>query len=473
MLNLPSVAFRVTAVTVLLATAAPADAQEVSERLRQMQRAIENLQAELAQARRQSDELRGELRVLREELATLRTEDQELLAAKVDELEQTKVESGSKYHVRLSGLALLQAALTDGEVDSVDAPGVARAQIRGEAGGSVTGGARQSYLRFEVFGPRVGGARVNGETTLDFFGGFPITPEGLTTGLARLRTLNASLNWDHARLSAGHDTPFFSPGSPTSVLSSAYPAMWAAGNMWSWVPQVHAERTLPIPNVGAVLLQAGVLDPLTGEIPASEYERAPTSGERSRTPAVAGRVAWRYGRNDAVRTVGGGAYYSRQAWGFDRSVNAWAITADWDVPLGGWLSTSGEAYRGRAIAGLGASASPSVGFTGPRHDAMSAVLPFESTGGWAQIKLAPASTLEFNAAVGTDRSAPSDAATLLAGGILDRATVRRNTNGLVNVIFTVRSNLLFSIEYRRLFTSTLGGTTFKAGHLGVGGGVGF
>ncbi len=49
-------------------------------------------------------------------------EDQELLQAKVDEQHQTKVESASKYRVKLSGIALLNLFGNSGTVDNQDVP---------------------------------------------------------------------------------------------------------------------------------------------------------------------------------------------------------------------------------------------------------------------------------------------------------------------------------------------------------------
>src|SRR5260370_14060435 len=60
-----------------------------------------------------------------EQIAKLR-EDQQLLNEKIDEQYQTKVESASKYRVRLSGIALLNVFGNRGSVDNLDVPSLAR-----------------------------------------------------------------------------------------------------------------------------------------------------------------------------------------------------------------------------------------------------------------------------------------------------------------------------------------------------------
>ncbi len=59
------------------------------------------------------------------ERVTKLEDNQELTDAKVLDQSQTKVESGSKYRVRLSGMVLLNAFETRGSVDNLDFPEVA------------------------------------------------------------------------------------------------------------------------------------------------------------------------------------------------------------------------------------------------------------------------------------------------------------------------------------------------------------
>ncbi|HXY77243.1 MAG TPA: hypothetical protein VEH47_00400, partial [Candidatus Acidoferrales bacterium] len=55
-------------------------------------------------------------------------EEYQLLSGKVDDQYQTKVESASKYRVRLSGIVLMNLASNQGTVDSIDLPTLAYAR---------------------------------------------------------------------------------------------------------------------------------------------------------------------------------------------------------------------------------------------------------------------------------------------------------------------------------------------------------
>jgi hypothetical protein len=463
----------------------PADSPEsVRAQLQELRTLLNDLSKQLIASHAENESLRVEVQALRDDVRQLRpvvtatvpapppappsgiaevADDQRLLAAKVDEQYQTKVASGSKYQVRLSGMALFSGFTTQGAVDNLDLPETARAIGPGESNGSTGATLRQSMLTLEVFGPRWGGAKASGELKVDFFGGFPSTAEGLTAGLLRLRSARLNLDWQNTSLMVGQDALFFSPRSPTSLVSTAYPAFSSAGNLWTWTPQIYVEHRMALSERSRLTIQGGVLDPLTGELPLTEYDRAPTAGERSRTPAYAARVAVEH----QSAAIGVGSYYSRQDWGFGRNVNAWAVTADWDLPLGRWFALSGEFYRGRAIGGLGGGANGSVLFSGAQSLAASQVSPVDSLGGWSQLKFKPGERWQFNAAFGKDSSfgAGFDQSLIAAG------LVHRNASGFLNVIFQPRSNLIFSLEYRRLWTSRFWEPLSTAGHLALGAGI--
>lgn len=454
----------------------------LSAQMEQLRVALNQVRDELAGSRRESEQLRREIQVMREQLDVIRhepaqsndpvstlAENQQVLSAKVEDQYQTKVESGSKYRVRLSGIALVNLFSTRGAVDNLDFPRTAQPRSPEDSNGAFGGTVRQSTVRLEVFGPEWRGARTSGDVSFDFTGSFPSAPEGVTTGMLRLRTATINFDWPNTSIVAGQDAPFFSPLSPTSLATAAYPALSSSGNIWTWTPQIHVEHRIGLSDRNKMIVQWGILDALTGELP-SEYNRTPTAGERSRVPAYALRLALQRASDDRNATVGAGAYYSRQNWGSNRTVDAWAATADWELPLGRWFTLSGEAYRGRAIAGLGAGASGSVLFTGSSVSAGS-VLPLDSAGGWSQFKFKPVQRIEFNAAFGEDYPFRSGLNRLAIDQSIQASPVSRNANGFVNVIYQARSNLLFSVEYRRLWTSCFFYPKEIADHVSVSSGI--
>lgn len=397
-------------------------------------------------------------------------EDQQLLAAKVDEQYQTKVESASKYKVRLSGIVLLNAFGNRGAVDNQDLPNLALPRGSLDTGGDFGATVRQTQIGVEVFGPRLGGARTSAEVQLDFFGGFPQTGDGVTAGLVRLRTATTRLEWGRTTIVAGQDAPFISPLSPTSLASVAIPAFSYAGNLWTWTPQVRIERRMILAEDSSLLVQAGILDPLSGEPPYRDYYRNPQAGEKSRQPAYATRVSWTRGPAARSLTIGVGAYYARQNWGFERTVDAWAGTADWNLPLGRWFALSGEFYRGRGLGGLGGGTGRSVVTSGPIPDAATLIAGLDTAGGWGQLKFTPTEKLEFNGAFGQDNPMADDLS-YYSGGVLYGAVPGRNRAASANFIYRPRSNVLFSLEYRRLRTFDLAGRDNTADHVNVGVGV--
>jgi hypothetical protein len=398
-------------------------------------------------------------------------EDQQLLSAKVDEQYQTKLESASKYRVRFSGIALLNLFSNQGSVDNLDVPTWATPRNAEATNGSFGATVRQSSLGLEVFGPRVAGARSSGELQFDFFGGFPATWDGTTAGLVRMRTATLRLDWARTSIVGGQEAPFFSPLSPTSLASLGTPALAYAGNLWTWTPQLRMEHRFALADESSLTLQAGVLDPLTGEVPASQFFRTPTAGEAARQPAYAARIAWNRTAFGLPLTLGAGGYYSRQDWGFHRHVDAWAGTADWSVPLGSLFSLTGEFYRGRAIGGLGGALARSVLFSGPEYNPASSVLGLNTLGGWAQLKFKPLAKLEFNGAFGEDYPSDEDLHRFASPESYNFAGLAQNQGMFVNGIYHARSNLLLSLEYRRLHTWIISKPSVRAGQVNLSAGV--
>lgn len=490
--------------------AAPADA--AADSIRELQNQVRELQSMMAEMRSEWQRARSETAELRHELDQMRggagpreavlqpavvssqvdaprveaqeqreakrnghtatlEEEYQLLSGKVDDQYQTKVESASKYRLRLSGIVLMNLVSNQGVVDSVDLPMVAYAKWGGIPDGSFGATLRQSEVGLEAFGPTVAGARTRAELQLDLAGGYgyPAVANGINSGLVRLRTGTMRMDWANTSVVVGQDAVFFSPSSPTSFASLAIPALSGAGNLWAWVPQIRVEHRVALGEESSLLFQGGILDPVTGETPvyAPGYYRLAGPGEASRQPAYGSRIAWTRNVFGQPLRLGVGGYYGRQDYSYGRTVDGWAGMADIELPLSRQLSLSGELYRGKALGGLYGGIGRSVLFSGDPTVASTEVLGLNSVGGWAQLKFRPANKWEFNAAFGMDNPYASDLKYFQYSQAYGDPRLARNLGSFANFIYRPRSDLLFSAEYRRLNTYSLTKGGSSAGHVNL------
>jgi hypothetical protein len=391
-------------------------------------------------------------------------DDQELMNDKIIEQSQTKVESGSKYRVRLSGLVLLNTAVTRGSVDNLDIPQIAVPAVAPGVTGTFSGSLRQSQIGIETFGPDIAGARTSANVKFDFAGGFPNTPNGAAFGVVRLRTGTVRLDWADTSIVAGQDAIFFAPLTPTSLSSLAIPALSYTGNLWSWTPQVRIEHRFALSENSGVRIQAGILDSLTGDVPQQAY-RSPSVGEESGQPAYATHIGYSRRMFGRDLNLGIGGYYGRQNWGFGRSVDGWAGVTDVTVPLGEFLDFSAEFYRGRAVGGLGGGIGQSILLAGSIYNPRTEIYGLDSTGGWLQLKFKPKANFEVNFAYGEDQPFARELKLFPASALYYGYLVSRNQSPFVNFIYRVRSDVLFSMEYKRLQTNPLNSNAYIANQL--------
>jgi hypothetical protein len=379
----------------------------------------------------------------------------DLLGGKVDDQYQTKVESASKYRMRLSGMVLFNMFDNRGSVDNTDFPHWVTLGTPGQPQTSLGGSLRQSILGLEVFGPQIAGAKSSADIQFDFAGGFPRSPNGVTLGLMRLRTATLHLDWTGTSVVAGQDGLFFAPLSPTSLASLAAPALSYAGNLWSWTPQLRVEHRINLTENSHLTVQAGILDPLTGEAPGAGYSyyRVPQAGELAKAPALASRVAFTTNAFGQPLTIGGGGYYSRENWGFARTLDGWAGTADVTVPLGTRFGLSGEFFRGRGIGGIGGALGRSILASGDLASPSTFIRGLDDMGGWSQLKFKATSKLEFNLAAGQDSSFRNEILAIPGSNYF--AWISSNRSAFGNFIYHPRSDLLFSAEYARLRTTSI------------------
>ena len=393
-------------------------------------------------------------------------ESEELAAARLAEHSQTKVESGSKYRVRLSGIILLNLFANRGNTDSIDVPLIAEPQdaLLGSPG-SFGGTLRQSVIGLDVFGPQIAGAHTSASVKFDFAGGFPYHTNGVSEGLVRLRTATMRLDWKNTSIVAGQDSLFFAPLAPTSIASLAVPPLSYAGNLWAWTPQVHVEQRITLAENSTLTLQGGILDNLTGVQPEGWDGRYPSWGEQSGHPAFATRVALGQRIFGQDMTLGFGGFYGRENWGLNRNLNNLAGTVDLTLPLGKYFGLTGFFYRGRSVSSLGGGIGQSVLWSGDIMDPNTVFYGLDSEGGWAQLKFTPRSNFEINGGYGQDNPFAHDLRSYGPNGSYYGPLLSRNQSPFANFIYRVRSDVMFSLEYRHLNTTYLDAGSQKLHHV--------
>jgi hypothetical protein len=87
-------------------------------------------------------------------------------------------------------------------------------------------------------------------------------------------------------------------------------------------------------------------------------------------------------------------------------------------------------------------------------------------GGWAQLKFKVKSNLEINGAFGSDNPFAGELRQYNAHTIYP-GSYTRNLSPLVNVIYQIRSDVLFSVEYRYLNSTVLDSGSFNANHVNL------
>lgn len=464
-----------------------AETRTPEQRLEALSAAIEETQQRLA-------DYQAELLRLHEELQTLRTqqapapatsggaadapsstsaapvalaesveERQQALEAAVKTHEQDKVESGSKYPVRLTGLVLFNAFLNRGLADNIDLPNVALHQTATSGGGGLAASLRQTVIGIEGDGPRLLGAHTSASVDFDFFSGLSYSSYNTAAGSVRMRTASINFDWPADSLSAGMSSPLISPLSPTSYATVAEPALAGAGNLWTWAPQLRYGHRFAMHRGDQLQLELGLRDSAAAGYSSNQFVRAASPAEASNQPAYQTRVS--YGRSgEQGLQVGMGGYYSRQVYpdytGAYRSerLDSWAATFDARVPAGRF-EFSGEGYRGRSLGGLGGGVSKDVIVGSSPATGTYALQGLNAIGGWVQWKSRLASTLETNVSMGLDNGMARDFHALVLSPSASATQLRaRNRMLIANAIFRPKTYLILSPEYRRIWTWPIAGS---------------
>jgi hypothetical protein len=402
--------------------------------------------------------------------AQLTQDDWELTNARIDEQAQDKVESRLKYRVKLSGIVLFNAFAVTGQVDNLDVPTSAVYSDSPVSGGSFGGSLRQSTIGLTGIGPDILGARTSGDVQMDFFGGLPAGYGGGNSGFARLRLARLRMDWKKSSVIAGLDVPFFSPNVPTSYMSLALPEFSASGNLWAWTPSIRFEHRY---SEGAeqYKVEAGILMP-GGYGSFFTATRYPGSVEASRQPVYSVRVS--ANRTEAERPFSfgvSGLYIPMRFPGIN--ISGWGALADWKYTFTPHAELSGAFFVGKGLDAFGGV--PVAGYStvldaNYYQVAAPAIEQLTTIGGWTQLKFPIDVRNEFNVGAGTGGRNSSGLGSIYYDNAYLQEFAARNQTLFVNYILKPKSDLVFSVEYRRLRTYPIGDDTATASQIGVAAG---
>ena len=404
-------------------------------------------------------------------------ERQQTLEAAVKLHDQTKVESGSKYPVRLTGLILFNGYLNKGVSDNTDLPEFALKPTATAGSGNMGASLRQTILGVEGDGPRIGGAHTSGNVSLDFFSSVSYTSYGTSAGVVRMRTAAINFDWDKDSVQVGMVTPLIAPLSPDSFATVAEPSLAGAGNLWTWAPQLRYTHRFPLQRGDRVQVEFGLWDSPAAGYNSNQLFRTASPAESEEQPSYESRISYA-GAGEHGLQLGVSGYYSRQAYpgyqGYNGTdhLDSWANAFDFRLPLGAHFQLSGEVYLGRALGGLGGGVYKDV-ITGTDPVSGANVLHgLNAVGGWTQFKTRFNETLEMNFSVGQDGGFARDFHAVVQSPTASGAQLRaRNQMFVANLIFRPKTYIILSPEYRRIWSwpitgqaSTLDVFTLSAGY---------
>ena len=487
-------------IAVLWVAGTPARGQQSSEenlalKVQQLTDALAQTQKQLDQSQREMDQMRAQLAALEVQLAQGHSGGEAgsqaaQLAAAVDEIreqqsfeesqiathEKSKVESESKYPLKLSGLVLLSGYVNTVQTDNPVTPTVAL-EGTGATGASV----QQTVLGIDASGPHLFNARTHADLRVDFDGASVAGSTGISYGgeFLRLRTAHASLTWSNSEAFFALDHAIVAPTSPSSLTAVAVPPLAWSGNLWTWNPQVGLMVDLPAARSQHLRLQGALIDVMnapqiyTTSAATSPNLTPPSTGEMSRWPGLEGRISFG-GKNETEREIGVGGIYAPHKTPGGTRFNTWAGTLDYRIPLPGNGELSGNAYAGQALGGLGGGAYKDYVYRlNPLAPNGYSARTLDDFGGWLQWKERAGEHFELNLAFGTDQ-VPAAQLRPYAGPLnLYYLNLARNRTYTGNVIYKPSAYLLFSLEYRHLQSSPVNYYTVTGDIIGIATGYRF
>jgi hypothetical protein len=420
-----------------LAAADPADASR-DEAGVATRREVDAMRDEIAALRAALDELRSEVTALRGGATAAATTaaasvasaavpaqdpqpppaSLEILQAQVEELAQTRVRSGSRFPVVLSGTILSNTVWNSGDANWLESPNL----VGTTATGSMTSTLRQSRVGLDVGVIPVGAWNATGRLVLDFFGGTPGFVTGTVMGLPRLLYAFGRLEHGGTAVQVGQDHVLLAPRDPTSLAAYAFPQFFRSGNLYLRAPQVRLEQRL-----GGFSVAGGIVAPVVGDAgPAYVFAPPAGAGERSERPAFESRIGYARGTPDTGGEFNAGVS-GHYGWSkFGAGLEASTAGAFDVLARAGRIGVAGEIYAAEDMDAYGSGVAQ----------------PGRSDGGWLELRVKAASRLSFNGGAGVDRRPDG------TGG----AGRLRNTSAFGNAILQLTPEVAVSLEYKWLQT---------------------
>ncbi len=475
-------------------TAQTATPSATAQRVEELTAAVAQAQAQMQAYQKQLIELQQQLDVLRLQMATEQArvppktqpaianasgpetanaapasleeirERQAILESQIATHDVTKVETESKYPLKVSGLFLFNGFVNTRAVDVTASPAYA-VSGPGSTGLSV----RQTVLGLDARGPHLLGATSHADLRVDFFAS-GLQSNYATGGVLRLRTAHAELNWKDTSAFFQLDRTILEPNEPSSLVAIAQPELAWAGNLWSWNPQVGVTHQFTLSDSSRFKAAAALIDTSDPLPPGSNATpSAVTQSERSRWPGTEGRIAFLHSEAGAGMEIGAGGYFSPHRTGNGDTYDAWAGTMDLRLSFARYFELTANAYRGQSLAGLGGGGYVNYYYVNSGEYARA----LDDVGGWTQFKVKAGQRVEMNAGFGADNPFAKEIYQAMSFSSSTYSGLARNRSVFSNVIFSPSAYLLFSLEYRRLWTDYSSGPTNFSDVIGLGAGYKF
>ena len=354
---------------------------------------------------------------------------------RLEEQAQSKVESGLKLPVRLTGMILFNAYSNSRFSGTAEYPTTAALNAGQQSAGAYV---RQSLvgLKFDG-GETLGGGKLSGSLYMDFFAGSSFT----LNHLFRIRTASAQVDWSRTTVKVGQEKPIFSPRDPTSFAQVGVSPMTGAGNPWFWQPQLVVEQRFALGEETLLRAQVGVLQ--TNEVAAIIPAAFTGTLERSR-PALEGRFEFRHRKLE----IAPGFHFSTSHVA-GTSVPSNAVSIDWLFSPLSKMEFSGFVFAGANLANLGTLRQ---GFT---ILAPGEAIGIRSRGGWAQLALLPTARLSFHLMAGQQDDNNAD---------LRYVGLSKNQNYAANIMYRLGPNLIIALEGSQVRTAYMPGGLRRNNH---------